>query len=684
MSPPPASPASARRRRRWPKILGLIVLAMFVLVASVPLLLNTPAGNRLILTRLNRTFAPGQLRVDAIRVSWSTLTELEGVRLDDPRGKTVLTAPTARLSASLWKLIVWPGRLGWLSLNNAAFEVSRIDGGGIDLADALGSIVTNPDPRRELKIDARGASLVVSDRGRRVLKGRMDLFVEVPAAPGPLAWTINIHDESEGTLEIVGEVDRWRARPTSRETPDLTATFRATRWPLAGQVSGIELAAELGGRVRITRTADALKVDALTDLASIRADGPALKGDTLRLASLAVECSLGGSGGVWSVDHFAARSPLGNLTGAMMSPDEPVRLAGTIDLAAIAAQLPHAIGLRDGVKVNRGTATIDVATRPGAARSEWAVDGKIGLADLSCTVDGTTRDGAKIPISMTTRSVYNGDRRSLQVDAFEVATPYGSAQASGNLSATSVDLTGTISPDWSTMTKILADRVEPGAKLMGGPHGFRIKRVGDSLDVEAGLSITEADLFGMKLGATPIVVHAKGGTVTIDPIATTLNEGRLTLAPRLDMDAPGGPTIRLGKESGLTGAVVNEEVSRRVLSYVAPILDRTTRASGRVSMAIDDASFPLIKDVGSKAVVNGSVVFQDLQFSPGPLARQMYSLVSAREPETIRLDEPVFLTIAEGGSISAGWRSRSGISRRSGSKGGSISTRISASSRACP
>jgi translocation and assembly module TamB len=99
----------------------------------------------------------------------------------------------------------------------------------------------------------------------------------------------------------------------------------------------------------------------------------------------------------------------------------------------------------------------------------------------------------------------------------------------------------------------------------------------------------------------------------------------------------------------LTDATVNEQVSRRVLSYVAPVLDQATRASGRVSVEIEEAAFPIGGDPTRHADVKGKVVFQDVEFAPGPLTRDLVALVApAKQPGTLRLAEPVLLTIADG------------------------------------
>ena len=51
MSIPAAIPNPPRRRRRWPLIVGLVLLIPVALIAFAPWFLNTRAGNRLIASR---------------------------------------------------------------------------------------------------------------------------------------------------------------------------------------------------------------------------------------------------------------------------------------------------------------------------------------------------------------------------------------------------------------------------------------------------------------------------------------------------------------------------------------------------------------------------------------------------------------------------------------------------------
>ena len=103
-------------------------------------------------------FAPGQVHVGAIRLSWVAPTGLTDVTLDDPSGKRVVTAPAGRVTSSLWDFIVHPSRPVTLELDRAAFVVERHSDGSIDLAEALSGIFAGRDPTLDLAIRADGAT----------------------------------------------------------------------------------------------------------------------------------------------------------------------------------------------------------------------------------------------------------------------------------------------------------------------------------------------------------------------------------------------------------------------------------------------------------------------------------------------------------------------------------------------
>ncbi len=211
-----------------------------------------------------------------------------------------------------------------------------------------------------------------------------------------------------------------------------------------------------------------------------------------------------------------------------------------------------------------------------------------------------------------------------------------------------------LAPDFAAINAVLVQKIEPGARVDGRPRAFRATGTLDDnsggwkgLDAEVGFDLIGADVYGMKFGPSPVVLRAKSGKLTFDPISTTLNEGHVRLEPEIDLDAPGGPILRLAKNSTIREAEINDEVSKRVLAYVAPVLDQATRASGLVSVNLDHAEFPLGPGRGRQAKVEGAVVFEDVEFAPGPLANDLLSTIG-RQDLTLKLDQPVTLTIADG------------------------------------
>ncbi len=282
----------------------------------------------------------------------------------------------------------------------------------------------------------------------------------------------------------------------------------------------------------------------------------------------------------------------------------------------------------------------------------------VRLDDLSWVGSNGERQKAETRLGLSSKGDISKREERIDVHEFRAELPFLAIKGHGSVSdwkrSANLDLRGEIAPDWQAATRWLAARYEPQARIDGKSSEFHVKgslRGGKGdLPIEAhlALEVQEADLFGMQLGATPIHVHSRAGEISIDDINTTLNGGKLHLEPLLERTKDGGQMLVLDDGSSLTNARINDEVSHRVLSFVAPVLDDATRASGTVSFDLKRAEFPLNSQVSKKTNVTGSVVFQDVEFAPGPLADQLIGLVAPGKLNSVRLNEPVFLSIADG------------------------------------
>jgi translocation and assembly module TamB len=101
----------------------------------------------------------------------------------------------------------------------------------------------------------------------------------------------------------------------------------------------------------------------------------------------------------------------------------------------------------------------------------------------------------------------------------------------------------------------------------------------------------------------------------------------------------------MGSASGLQDAVVNDEVSHRVLMFAAPVLDRATRVQGRISLTLNDAFFPISARPEAQARVDGDMLFDSVEFMPGPLAEQLLSVFRLEQRPLLVLRDPISIRI---------------------------------------
>ena len=282
------------------------------------------------------------------------------------------------------------------------------------------------------------------------------------------------------------------------------------------------------------------------------------------------------------------------------------------------------------------------------------LNGKVGLDKLG-RLPG--------PISAEFQGAYSQNQDRVEFDKLAVVAGWAKLNASGRVDdlrgSRLADIQGTFDPDYLALTNYLSQNVEPNAQVTGNAGVWRVKgalaslssgTVPRDLAISAGLVLNEADIYGMKLGPTTFNARWQAGAIAFDPIESTLNGGKLVLRPSIDLDAPGGPVVKLGSDSRLVDAEINDEVSRRVLTFVAPVLDQATHVNGRVSANLVSAEFPIAKSPGKRANVVGSVQFRDVVFAPGPLSSELLAIVGRRPTEGagLVLNDPVNLTIADG------------------------------------
>jgi translocation and assembly module TamB len=288
----------------------------------------------------------------------------------------------------------------------------------------------------------------------------------------------------------------------------------------------------------------------------------------------------------------------------------------------------------------------------------WDLGVRVDLKDVAVVDPDRDRQVLASTAGASVRGKLARKFDRLDLSELAVVTPYGRVDGSGSLAdlrgSPRFDLKGMLNPDWKALSNLLAKKVEPNASIVGSPRPWRVsgalpKQEGADLlstvSGEVGLELEQVDVFGMRLSHAALVVHAQDGKVLINPIEGTLNSGRLHLEPDIVKDKQGRNWLHLGSGSGLLDAVVNDEVSHRVLSFAAPVLDKATRVRGKVSLALTDAYIPLGQGPDVQAKIDGDVLFDAVEFMPGPLADQILGVFRQERRPLLVLRDPVSIRI---------------------------------------
>ncbi|WP_169977115.1 AsmA family protein [Tautonia rosea] len=314
----------------------------------------------------------------------------------------------------------------------------------------------------------------------------------------------------------------------------------------------------------------------------------------------------------------------------------------------------HAAAKTEGVD-----AVVDVSPTEDAL----AVRGRLAM-DEAAPEEG---DPVVDPPSLAFDAVYRSSDDRLDLAELLVEHAMGRVRASGRIDAVSTarvaSLTGAFEPDWEAISHRVAEATEPQARLVGTPRPFRLngplsggstKEILNGIDAELGVDLTEAVVFGLQVGPAPLLVRVDRGEILIDPIATTLNGGQLVVTPAVDLGEDGSMILTIAEGSGIDQIEITDDVSRRVLAYIAPVLREATQVDGRLSARVDQLRVPLAgptpEDGGAEVEMAARVAFQQVTYGPGPMMQKILGLsgLSQQDVPNLTINQVVDVAIAEG------------------------------------
>ena len=138
--------------------------------------------------------------------------------------------------------------------------------------------------------------------------------------------------------------------------------------------------------------------------------------------------------------------------------------------------------------------------------------------------------------------------------------------------------------------------------------------------------------FGCQIGPSDLKLHTGDGWIRIQPIDTTLNQGKLKLEPYIRLE-PGPTALAFGKATGIEKARITPALCSALLGYASPVFGGVHEADGEVSLAIEGGQVPL--DDPTKADLWGRFTVHHVKVTPGPLLQELAILL--KSPPSLNL-----------------------------------------------
>ncbi|MEW4569206.1 hypothetical protein AB1L88_15185 [Tautonia sp. JC769] len=346
--------------------------------------------------------------------------------------------------------------------------------------------------------------------------------------------------------------------------------------------------------------------------------------------------------------------------------EEPiVRDAARFDLIVQGSAAPP--GLPTGwsrVHAAAQTDGIDAVVDVSPIEDALGVRGRLAMVEEAAAVEGAP---VVEPPALVFDAVYRGADDRLDLAEVLVEHAMGRVRASGRIDAVSTarvaSLTGAFEPDWEAISRTVAEATEPQARLVGTPRPFRLngplsggstQEILDGIDAELGVDLTEATVFGLQVGPAPLLVRCDRGQIVIEPIATTLNGGQMVVMPEVNLAEDGSMILSLAEGSGIDKVEITDDVSRRVLAYIAPVLREATQVNGRLSARVNRLSVPLTgpspEEGGAEVEMAARVAFEQVKYGPGPMMQRILGLsgLAAENVPNLTIDQVVDVAVADG------------------------------------
>ena len=258
---------------------------------------------------------------------------------------------------------------------------------------------------------------------------------------------------------------------------------------------------------------------------------------------------------------------------------------------------------------------------------EWRLIWKEPLAELAARMHLKLRKGAV-------------DIDSLDFSS-SVLTLHGTGWIKDIPSKCDVKLDADLEYDWDRCSEVLRETIGPNLIVKGaatrsitlrGPlrtpdneQEFPNSLIPVKLTGDASIGWSEAGFFGLPVGAGEINWRLQNGAIVGTSPEISLGGGTLNLRHRWQFTEPPA-SLEFPAVPILNHVQLTDEFCEDWLKYIAPLLSQATRCSGMFTLVFAEGVVPLADP--ASAIVSGKLIIENGQVVPGPLVKEIQSIIS--------------------------------------------------------
>ena len=373
------------RRRRWLKVLPIVLALLILLIALAPAIISTGPVRNYVVGKINSRIN-GRLSIESWSIGWFSGISLRNVSLQDDQDQSVLAVKSVSLDPSYRSLLGQNPQLGQILVRSLDLEI-HLDQDGRSNLEGISTPSAEPkakgagQPTFDLLLEDAKIAVHYSQGGPLYINN-LRTNLKVPAGSQPMNFQVSCDlSDPQGTGEIdahglVPRLVDGTAQPEDIQVQakvDLDNFDVSLLSPLLHRAGlDLDVAGLLNARTNAQiDTFRNIKLQLQADSPDIRFFGPALQADEFHVRDLATNLQASRQDGELTFEDLNLNSNVGSLrssgTVRLIEGEQfglrSAKLDGrlNLNLPRILNQLPSIMRLRRGLSIADGTLSADYA-----------------------------------------------------------------------------------------------------------------------------------------------------------------------------------------------------------------------------------------------------------------------------------------------------------------------------------